>query len=301
MEGEASIVAITGVGVLTPAGVGPAALRNWLRDPGEVGRPVPDFDAAAYIHNPKVLRSMQRLFQLASAAAVLAMRQAGMGSTAELTSHADVTRAGTALATTDISPITADLVQTLEEAGGGELQLSRFGEVALHKLHPFRRLTLLANMAAAHVSLLFGLQGPSFTMTSGVEAAQQAVAESYWTIVEGRADLMVCEAGDSPAYGVETETSREAAGALVLERWSSAKARGAAVVGLLRATAASGGVVAARIDEEPLRRCPASGGLLSMIEAVDRLSGADPQRSEGVAAGAGLQILPASYAEVAAR
>jgi len=239
-------VAVTGLGALSPGGGGVAAYRGWLAaGHGAAGGTIVGFEPGRYIRSAKLLRSMHRTFQLVAAAAVEAMRAAGLP-TAESLVAAGIApeRAGIAAALADLSPLTPDLLQALAQAApegeAGTPGWARFAELALHQLHPFRRLTLLANMAAAHTSLLYGLQGPSFTFTTGAAAGTQTIAEAYWTIAHGRAELMLCQAAESPDQACTAEPVVEIAGAVVLESWESAAQRKAPILTELRAEAVAG-------------------------------------------------------------
>lgn len=235
-------VAVTGLGALSPGGAGVSAYRAWRESAGAGvagGARIPDFEPARYIGNPKRLRSMHRTFQLVAAAAVAAMRAAGLPSAESLAAAGVLAeRAGISAALADLSPLTPDLLQVVAQTGpleGQDANWAQFAELSLHQLHPFRRLTLLANMAAAHTSLMFGLQGPSFTFTTGAAAGAQTVAEAYWTIAHDRADLMLCQTAESPEQAFTAHPRAEVAGALVLESWQQADRRGAPVVAELRA------------------------------------------------------------------
>jgi 3-oxoacyl-(acyl-carrier-protein) synthase len=127
-------------------------------------------------------------------------------------------------------------------------------------LHPFRRLSLLANLAAAHTSLLFDLQGPSFTFTSGGVAGVQTLSEAYWTLREGQADLMVCHAASSPEQEFAAAPAAEFAAAVVLEDWDLAQTRGAQPLAELTAGA---GTAPAPIPASPAE---------TLVAAVDRLA-----------------------------
>ncbi len=230
-------VVVTGQGWLLPPGMTPASFETPLAsDAGPAARQLHGFDAAAYVGDPKVLRAMNRVFQIAAAASVLAMRPAGFIAPADLERAGLVPeRCGIATAMTEISPVDANLIDAIRDRSAGEkFDLGAFGESARHRLHPFRRLMLLANMAAAHSSLLFGLQGPSFTFNSGTSSGLQAIREACWTIASGRADLMLCEAADSPQNSLHCHPVTEAAAALVLEAEAVARRRGARILACLR-------------------------------------------------------------------
>lgn len=275
-------VAITGLAALSPAGAGLAAYAAF-RERAAEGKAalVPHFDAATVIRNPKLLRSMQRTFQLGTVAAVQAMQAAGIQGGAGLTQAGYAPeRAGVATALDDISPLSPDLLAVVAAAADetGGIAWDKFAEIGLHQLHPFRRLTLLANMAAAHTSLLLNLQGPSFTFTSGGEAGLQALQQACWTIADGHADWMVCHAAATPLQAFRRHPGPELAGALVLENAGLAERRGAPVLATVRVvsatpTAAPGaapGAAAAGLLEALLRI--GAGGNLDL----DVLLGAAP-------------------------
>lgn len=257
-------VALTGIEALSPAGTGLAAYA--AAQAGLRGAAlVPDFDAAAAIRNPKLLRSMQRSFQLGTAAAVHAVQEAGLqgGDTLAQAGYAPE-RAGVAAALDDISPLTPDLLAVVSAASTGSdtVAWDKFAELGLHQLHPFRRLTLLANMAAAHTSLLMNLQGPSFTFTSGGEAGPQALQQACWTIAEGRADWMVCHAASTPLQAFRRQPGPELAAAAVLENATLAERRGAPILALIEVTASGQGLAALHED---------SGAARGMLDALVRL------------------------------
>lgn len=271
-------VVITGSGALSPAGVGCAALLTWWgepssREPGSATH-VPDFQPSALIRNARQLRTMQRLFQLAASAAMLALHDAGLPDAAALSQQGiSLDRAGTAVAVGDISPVTSDLLEVLREVPlrDGVPDWARFGEIGVHQLHPFRRLTLLPNMAAAHVSLLLGLCGPSCTFTSGACAGEQAVTESCWMIADGHADFMVVEAADTPDHAFTAQPVKEAAGALLLEDRDSAERRGATILATFEPADPA-------TPPEPRRRAlpaPTAGSLLEIVVWIERVRGGE--------------------------
>ena len=82
-------VAVTGIGVVSPVGIGQEAFWQGLLAPQPQSREraVPGFDPAPYFDNPKEARRADRFTQLAIAAADEAIAQAG-----DL--HADPSRIG---------------------------------------------------------------------------------------------------------------------------------------------------------------------------------------------------------------
>ncbi|MGH9473913.1 MAG: beta-ketoacyl synthase N-terminal-like domain-containing protein, partial [Terriglobales bacterium] len=225
------------------------------------------FDPAHLIRQPRRLRSMHRTFQLGTAAAVLALEGAGLTAADALAPE----RWGIACALADVSPFTADLREVVAAAIGpdGRFNLSQFAELGLHQLHPFRRLTLLANMAAAHTSLLLGLQGPSFTFTSGAAAGAQTLQEAYWAVASGRAELMLCQAASGPEQALAGAAVTELAAAAVLESDAHARRRDATPLATLLAGPATV-AAAARPAPEPAH-AGAEAPVRGLLAALDEI------------------------------
>lgn len=293
MRAQRSVV-VTGQGWLLPPGLTPAWFEDERRS-RSAGWRLDSFDAASYVADPKVLRAMNRVFQIAAAAAVLAMRPARLHGPADLErSGLEASRCGIAVAMTEISPVDSNLIEAVRVSQpDGHFDLELFGELARHRLHPFRRLMLLANMAAAHTSLLFGLQGPSFTFNSGASAGLQTIREACWTIASGRADLMLCEAADSPDNSLHCQSVTEAAAALVLEAEEVARRRGAPVLARLEPSPESEPAATAAAETRPhpwRRHAPAVAGLLAVLARIPREMA---NGTEGFSRMPGLVIAPA--------
>ena len=283
MSSGLQTVVVTAAGGLCPAGVGLEALRAWCANPGEA-REIPAFQPADYINNPRQLRTMHRGFQLFAAAAALALRSAGLPASRELETVAPPERSGVAVAIGEVSPITADLLRVLAKTAVGPIHWGQFSEVALHELHPFRRLTLLANMAAAHLSLLFGLRGPGFTLTSGRRAGLQAIREACWAIAAGAADLMICAGADCPEQTFSALSTRELGVAIVLESRAAAERRGATIRLELIATPPDATGATLPRSAPPtfpalapiLAELPASGSLLAALLSLPQHAASAP-------------------------
>jgi 3-oxoacyl-[acyl-carrier-protein] synthase II len=229
-------VAITGIGVVSPCGIGVDAFWEGLNGPPPEGlRRVTDFDPAPYFENPKEARRTDRFAQFALAATAEALDQSG-----ELT--ADPLRIGTWIGT-GIGGLT-----TLEEQ---VLVRDRKGD---RRVSPFMVPMLMANAASAGVSMRYGYQGPCENTCTACAAGTQSIGNAYRLITSGRCDAVVtgssestmtetCIAGFTNMTAMSsTMVSRpfdlerdgfvmaEGAGVLVLEEWDTAVARGATVL-----------------------------------------------------------------------
>ena len=236
-------VAITGVGVVAPCGIGKDAYFAGLcgtQTPGQ--RIVHDFDPLQYFDSPKTARRADRFQQFAIAAADEAIKQAG-----DLT--ADPTRIGSLIAT----------------GIGGLRTMNEQGEVLANKgarrVSPFLVPMMMGNAGAAAVSMKYGFQGPCETTVTACASSTHAIGNAADLIKWGRADAVV--AGGSEASITELATAgfanmtalsnegiskpfdvdrngfvqSEAAGVLMLEEWDMAVARGAKILGELMGSA----------------------------------------------------------------
>lgn len=229
-------VAVTGVGVVSAAGLGTDAFWSGLLAPqGPAPRPVVDFDPTTWFANPKEARRADRFTQFALAAATEALEQSG-------NVGGDPLRRGV-LVGTGIGGLT-----TLEE------QVIVRHEKGERRVSPFLIPMVMGNAPAATLSMRFGWQGPCETVVTACAAGTHAVANGARLIASGRCDAVL--AGSTEAAmtttGIagftnmtalsSTGVSRpfdarrdgfvmsEGAGVLVLEDWAAAEARGATIL-----------------------------------------------------------------------
>ena len=248
-------VVVTGLGALTPAGLGVPATwealkagrsgiaRLTLCDPTgyscTVGGEVTGYKASDYLDS-KTARRMARFVQFAIVAAREAVEHAGLDLGAE-----DLDRIGVVLGNGNGGyPEIEEGARTLVAKGG-------------MRMSPFFFPMTLPNIAAAQVSLTYGLRGPSATIVTACAAGTQAIGEAAEMVRRGAADVVVTggvEAGisqlglggfavmralsttfnDEPARASRPFDARrdgfvpaEGAGVLVLESLAHARERGA--------------------------------------------------------------------------
>jgi len=230
-------VAITGVGVVSPVGIGRAAFWQGLQAPQPEGeRRAHDFDPASSYDNPKQIRRADRAEQFAMATAIEALEQSGMPS-------ADSTRTGVIFGTG------VGGIATIEH------QVQVYMEKGPRRVSPFTVPMMMANAPAAAVSMRFGFQGPCETIATACATGTHSVGYAARLIQWGVCDAVVTgstEAGMTPVatQGFQNMTAlssdgrsrpfdrdrdgfvlSEGAGALVLEVWDDAVARGATILG----------------------------------------------------------------------
>ena len=128
------------------------------------------------------------------------------------------------------------------------------------RFNPFFIPKMIADLSAGHISIKYGFRGPNFTTVSACASSTNSIYDAFTYLRLGKADIMItggseaaiCEAGvggfnamkalsernDSPQtasrpYDKERDgfVLGEGAGALVLEEYEYAKARGAKIYG----------------------------------------------------------------------
>jgi 3-oxoacyl-[acyl-carrier-protein] synthase II len=260
-------VVVTGIGLVTPCGVGteesfravvqaesgiaPITLFDATGFSTTFAGEVKGFDPTPFIPRKK-LKEMGRFAHLAIAASRMALDGAGFASPgaapgSELTmSDADREACGTFLGVG---------LGGLERLYDDALTLAQKGP---GKLSPYFIPAVIANLAAGQVAIAFGLEGPSYSNTSACASSAHAIGEAFEWIRRGRTPLMLAGGSEATITGLgiggfnamfalsrrnddPARASRpwdvdrdgfvcaEGAGVLVLESLEHAKARGARI------------------------------------------------------------------------
>lgn len=259
-------VAITGVGILCPVGIGremvwsellaghSGVAQITLFDPSpypiRIGGEVKGFDPSD-LAPAKELRRMDRASHLALAAAREALADSGL-------SAADLDEETTGI--------------YIGSAAGGFQQLLEQHQVFLERgprrLSPFFIQNMLADSPAGHVSIAMGLRGPNMAVVSACATGTQAIGEAAQTIRRGDAEVMLAGGTEAPLHpiilsgftvmralaGNNEHPERascpftldrdgfvlsEGAAVVVLEEMTRARARGATVYAELAGSAAT--------------------------------------------------------------
>jgi len=267
-------VVITGAGVISPIGIGSAAYwealcqqrsgvsklpgRDGLALPLCIGGAIKDFDPKQYIKPRKALKVMCLEIQAGFAAAGLAVEQANLDASELAADRFGVVFGGEMIY---CNPAEMDdvYIRCIED---GEFRLSRWGEAAMARMYPLWMLMYLPNMIACHVGIAHEARGPNNTICQGEVSSLLATIESASMILRGRADVMIAGGSssrvgippflyrgmdhlsrriDQPADACRPFDARrdgtvngQGAAAYLLERESSARARGAPILARVR-------------------------------------------------------------------
>lgn len=203
-------VVVTGVGVVSPIGIGKDAFwKNLITGHGGIGHlasmpsgnlpsklaaEIPDFDPLRLIYQKKFIKVMSRDIQLGVAAASLAMRDAHIAR-----GEIDPERLGVEFGAGHISSTPDELFDAARTLSGtSEAEgLSHWGEDSMGQICPLWLLKQLPNMPACHVAIEHDARGPNNTITSCESSALLALAEGVRVIERGAADAMIVGACSS--------------------------------------------------------------------------------------------------------
>ena len=196
-------IVITGVGVVSPIGIGSEAFwrslvegRSGVRPvtqfdtaslPAPFGGEVADFDPKQRVRPRKSLKVMCRDIQLAFAAADLASADAGFGA-----QRPDPERLGVVFGA-ELMPC-----EPPELAGAyrkcmvdGAFDFGLWGKAAMAEMYPLWMLKYLPNMPACHIGIAQDARGPNSSLTLGEVSSLAALEEAIRVLQRGHADVMI--------------------------------------------------------------------------------------------------------------
>lgn len=182
-------VVITGMGAVTPIGIGKDAYWEALLAgksgvgiitrfdasdySTQIAGEVKDFDPGAFI-DKKEARRMDRCTQMALAGARLAIEDSGIDLEKE-----DLDRIGTMIS----SGIGG--METLHD------QYKTLFEKGHNRISPFFVPMMIANMPSGQTSITFGLRGPCMCIVTACATGTNSIGEAFKIIQRGDADVMV--------------------------------------------------------------------------------------------------------------
>ena len=229
-------VVVTGLGVLAACGVGQEDFfAGLLGEPPKGLRSVAGFDPVPHFANAKEMRRHDRFAQFALACAAEALEQAG-----DLDPDPD--RVGVWIGTGVGGLMSIETCMLAHFVNGPK------------RVSPFLIPMMMANAAAAAVSMRYGYQGPCEVTSTACASGTQSIGNATELIRHGRCDVMIAggsECSSSPTglqgfanmtalsrVGVSRPFDRdrdgflhaEGCGVVVLEELEYARARGAGIL-----------------------------------------------------------------------
>ncbi|MDE6433269.1 MAG: beta-ketoacyl-ACP synthase II [Lachnospiraceae bacterium] len=192
-------VVVTGMGVVTPIGIGVPAFWNGVLEKrvgidriknfntdgykAKLSAEVRDFDAKNYLE-PKVVKRMERFSQFAVVAAKEAMEDSGLDTDSE-----DSYRLGVSIGS------------GIGSLMGIEREYDKLEAKGAGRIHPLTAPLILGNMAAANVAMFYGFQGKCIDVVTACATGTNSIGEAFRSIQHGEADVIL-------AGGVDSSVSR---------------------------------------------------------------------------------------------
>lgn len=211
-------VAITGLGVVSPAGLGAPALWQALLDgrsslktidlfdssrfPCRIGGQLDDFSASKFVPRDyrKAVKVMARDIEIAVAAADLAFRDSGIVTKGIDPQNLTIDpkrlgcNIGAGLICTDLDELGQAITTSLVN---GTFDLKAWGSTGMNNLTPLWLLKYLPNMLSCHVTIIHDAEGPSNTITCGDASGPLAVGEATRLIMRNAADVVIAGGAES--------------------------------------------------------------------------------------------------------
>jgi 3-oxoacyl-[acyl-carrier-protein] synthase II len=190
-------VVITGLGCVTPIGIGKEEFWNSLKNgvvgidkitkfdaseyPTQIAAEVKNFNPEEYI-NKKDAKRMDEFTQYAVASSKMAMDDSGL----------------------DLDKINKQRFGVIIGSGiGGVGTLEAQHKVLLEKgpkrISPFFIPMMIGNMASGQVSIMFGAQGPNTTVVTACASGTHSIGDAFKIIQRGDADIMI---GGGSEHGI---------------------------------------------------------------------------------------------------
>lgn len=188
-------VVVTGLGLITPLGIGveaswksalegrsgicPITQFDASQMPVRIAGEVKGFDPAPYIE-AKEIKKMDRFIHFAVAAATMAVEDSGLKITDE----------------------NAERVGVIIGAGmGGLPAIEHYHKIYLEKgyrrISPFFIPMLIINLASGNVSIKFGAKGPNSAAVTACATGSHSIGDSFKIIQRGDADVMIAGGTES--------------------------------------------------------------------------------------------------------
>lgn len=196
-------VVITGVGVVSPIGIGQESfwsalmsgtsgvgVREEFRDtdwPFRIAAPVTGFEGKHYVKPRKAIKIMCEPIQFGCAAAAMAVEQAGLG-----VDSVAPERVGTVFGTETFFADPNEVADVFRKCTvNQDYQHDRWGEFAMREIQPLWMLKYLPNMAASHISIALDARGPSNSICQGEASGLLALIEAADLIRRGVVDVVI--------------------------------------------------------------------------------------------------------------
>jgi len=167
------------------SGIGPVESADMSQLRFQNGAEIKGYCHRAYFDDRRA-DFMDRFAQFALIAAREAVTDAGIEWTPEMRETAAI--------------ITGSCVggQSTEDIGFTEVY-----KLGHNRVHPLTIPKTMANAGASHISMEFGITGPSFTISTACSSAGHAIGQAYWMVRSGVTDLAITGGSEAPfSFGI---------------------------------------------------------------------------------------------------
>jgi 3-oxoacyl-[acyl-carrier-protein] synthase II len=206
-------VAITGIGLCTPVGVGTDETWAGLVEGRSGIGPIEAYDASSlqtrlgaevkelvpkeYVKNRRSIRTMTRHDVVAMAAAAMAVRDSGL----ELEDDPEGRNALFTAGNKQVSdPDYFSDASVQARDGNGVADVRRFGELAYGSVHPLFFIEGIQGASLFYISEAYGVRGPNTYFAGTAEAGLFAIGRGYRAVKRGEAEVALVGAGDAPIF-----------------------------------------------------------------------------------------------------
>ncbi|MEM9703152.1 MAG: beta-ketoacyl synthase N-terminal-like domain-containing protein, partial [Planctomycetota bacterium] len=223
-------VVITGIGVVSPLGIGVEAFLDSLRAkrsgidvvtdvmdasaaPGNVGGEIPDFDdgvtkSAMPRKQRKFVKVMCREIEFGVVSAMQAVESSGLDLEALDRSRIGVDFGANLMFSppsvlADAGAACADPILP-GSAEPRQFEFHRWGQEGMKVMEPLWLLKYLPNMPACHIGIALDARGPSNSLTMGGASGNAVLSEAARIIERGRADIMIAGTTGTHLHPVRT-------------------------------------------------------------------------------------------------
>jgi 3-oxoacyl-[acyl-carrier-protein] synthase II len=220
-NGSERKVVVTGIGVMSPIGIGVDDFWESLRTqksgirhietlayspiPQQIAGEIPEFNSSNFTktrEQKKAIRVMCREIQLGFAAARLALDDAGLGE-----GTIEPERLGVEFGANLMLSPPEDLAEgcfACVSETEHKFQYDKWGDVGLGKMFPLWLLKYLPNMPACHIGIAADARGPNNSITLDEASANLVVGESLRVISRGHAEVMITGSTGTRIHAVKS-------------------------------------------------------------------------------------------------
>lgn len=191
-------VLVTGVGAVTPIGIGKESywdnlvkgksgvrvIDHFREFPTYIAATVEDFEPENFMEKRDV-KKMDRFTHFAQAAAQMAIEDAKL----------------------DLSKEDKERIGVIVGSGIGGLDtIEKQFKILLAKgprrVSPFLVPMLIANMASGYISIVYGLRGPNSTVVTACASGAHSIGEAFRILQRGEADVMIAGGAEAPVTSI---------------------------------------------------------------------------------------------------